>query len=64
MSGDEVKLKGSVSVGRKVGMLRYGSMSLKFTEEFYLGETTHEEVADALAEKVRAKLKEWNVITE
>ena len=54
---EEAKLKGSVSVSRKVAMPHYGSLSL-FSQEFNLAETSHEELADVLAGKVRAKLKE------
>jgi hypothetical protein len=60
----EAKLKGSVSVGRKVAMPNYGSMSLELSQEFDLDETTHEVLADVLADKVRAKLREWRVITD
>ena len=52
-------LKGSVSVARKVSMPNYGSLSLEYSEEFLLSKETHEEVADRLVEKVKAKLVEW-----
>ncbi|MGP8057923.1 MAG: hypothetical protein ACLP9K_10035 [Nitrososphaerales archaeon] len=61
---EEARLKGSVSVGRKVAMPHFGSISLTFSQEFNLGEDSHEEVADILADKVRSKLKEWSVVTD
>ena len=55
-------LKGSVSVARKVSMPNYGSLSLEYSEEFILAKETHDEVADRLVEKVRAKLAEWGAV--
>lgn len=55
-------LKGSVRVGRKISDGRYGSFELAFEEQFILSEKTHERMADELAEKVRAKLIEWEAI--
>lgn len=57
----EDRLKGSVTIGRKVRMPGYGSLSLEYTEEFFEDVATHEEIADKLVGKVRAKLTEWDV---
>ncbi len=55
-------LKGSVAVSRKVAMPNFGSLGLEFSQEFYLDKSTHEQVADDLAEKVRQKLSEWGAV--
>ena len=57
-------LKGSVSVGRKVSMPDYGSLSLEYSEEFNLAEFTHGEVADKLAERLRDKLEAWELVNK
>ena len=64
MTLDEYRppLRGSVTVGRKVGMPNYGSLNLEYTEEFYLDQSTHEVEADKLVERVRAKLAEWGAV--
>lgn len=49
-------------MGRKVSDGHYGSFELAFEEQFILSEKTHEQMADELAEKVRAKLIEWEAI--
>jgi hypothetical protein len=55
-------LKGSVRVGRKIGMPNYGSFTLEFEEDFLLCETTHEAVADRLVEKIKQKLQAWGAV--
>ncbi len=55
-------LKGSVTVGRKVGMPNYGSLTLEYTDEFYHDKDSHDRLADELAEKVKQKLTEWGAV--
>lgn len=55
-------LKGSVTVGRKVGMPNYGSLNLEYTQEFFQDKDSHERIADELAEKVKQKLAEWGAV--
>jgi hypothetical protein len=54
----EERLKGSVSVRRQVPFagVRYSNIGLEFSEEFILGERTHEGVTDELLQKLRDKM--------
>ncbi len=50
MTGD--RLKGAVTLSRTFNLGNFRSIRLEFSKEFYLEETTHEEVLGELERKI------------